>query len=70
LPSARQKPTSCFATNAGGISPIFESDQKNVEAAISRDEAIGIASDWAQSFYQDDSLQVADIALSRSGSAS
>ena len=42
---------------------IFESDQKDVEGTVSHDAVIGIASDWAQSFYQDESLEVADIEL-------
>jgi len=52
-----------FQDDRQGHGYIFESDQKDVEETVSRDEAIGIASDWAQSFYQDESLEVADIEL-------
>ena len=52
-----------FRDDRQGHGYIFESDQKDVEETVSRDEVIGIASDWAQSFYDDDSLKVADIEL-------
>jgi hypothetical protein len=54
-----------FRDDRQGHGYIFESDQKDVEETVSRDEVIGIASDWAQSFYQDESLdlEVADIEL-------
>ena len=40
---------------------IFESDLKDVEATISQDKALELATDWAASFYEDDFLAVTDI---------
>jgi hypothetical protein len=34
----------------------FESDQKDVQGTASRDEVIELASEWAASFYRDESL--------------
>ena len=50
-----------FRDEAQGHGYSFESDQKDVEGTASRDEVIEIASEWAPSFYGDDSLEVADI---------
>jgi hypothetical protein len=40
---------------------ILESDQKDIEATVSRDEAIELATEWAASFHEDESLEVTDI---------
>ena len=52
-----------FRDDRQGHGCIFESDQKDVEQTVSHDEVIGIASEWAHSFYQDESLEVAGIEL-------
>jgi hypothetical protein len=50
-----------FRYERQGHGYIFEADQKDVEATVSQDEAMELATDWAVSFYEDDSLEVADI---------
>ena len=42
---------------------IFESDRKDIEATVSQDEALDLAIDWAMSFYEDESLEVADVEI-------
>jgi hypothetical protein len=50
-----------FRDEGQGHGYSFESDEKNVEDTVTRDEVIELASDWAASFYEDDSLEFADI---------
>jgi hypothetical protein len=50
-----------FSDAHAGYTCRFESDHKDVEATATQDEVIEIASDWAASFYEDESLEVADI---------
>jgi len=52
-----------FRDEAQGHGYSFESDQKDVEGTASRDQVIELASEWAVSFYQDDSLEIADVEL-------
>jgi hypothetical protein len=42
---------------------VFESDRRDVEATVTQDEVIELATDWAASFYEDESLEVADTEL-------
>jgi len=50
-----------FRDEAQGHGYSFESDRKDVEGKASRDQVIELASEWAASFYQDDSLEIADV---------
>ena len=50
-----------FRDGRQGHGYIFESHQKDVEATVAQDKVLELASDWAASFYEDDSLEVADI---------
>jgi len=50
-----------FRDDRQGHGYIFESDRKDIEATVSQDEALDLAIDWAMSFYEDESLEVADI---------
>jgi hypothetical protein len=50
-----------FRDEGQGHGCIFESDQKDIEATVSRDEAIELATEWAASFHEDESLEVTDI---------
>src|SRR5215470_4246519 len=50
-----------FRDEGQGHGYSFESDEKNVEATVTRNEVIELASDWAASFYEDDSLEFVDI---------
>jgi hypothetical protein len=50
-----------FRDDRQGHGYIFESDQKGIEATVTQDEVLELASDWAASFYEDDSLEVADV---------
>ena len=50
-----------FRDEHQGHQYVFESDHKDVEATVSQDEALELATDWAVSFYDDDSLEAANI---------
>ena len=50
-----------FRDEHEGHGYIFESDRMDIEATVSQDEALDLAIDWAMSFYEDESLEVADI---------
>ena len=50
-----------FRDEGQGHGYSFESDEKSVEDTVMRDGVIDLASDWAASFYEDDSLEFADI---------
>jgi hypothetical protein len=52
-----------FSDEGKGHGYIFESDQRDVEATVSRDHVIELASTWAAGFYDDYSLDVADVEI-------
>ena len=52
-----------FRDEAPGHLYVFESDRKDVEATVSRDRVIELASEWAADFYDDESLEIEDIDL-------
>ena len=52
-----------FRDERQGHGYIFESDEPNVEGTASRDKIIELASEWAASFYENESLEVADVEL-------
>lgn len=50
-----------FSDAHAGHTYRFESDQKDVEAIAKQDEVVALASDWVASFYEDQSLEFAEI---------
>jgi hypothetical protein len=62
-PPSRSQAEVLFRDEAQRHGYSFESDQKDVEGTASRDQVIELASEWAATFYQDDSLEIADVEL-------
>jgi hypothetical protein len=55
------KADALFSDAHAGHTYRFESDHKDLEATATQDEVIELACDWAASFYEDESLEVADV---------